>query len=211
MTISVYTFGGFTLRVNGRRVLSQAWGSRQTMTLGKVLLTYEQPVDKRQLQEWLWPDLPTSVTCRHLDRAVQRLRHVLMLDTTTDASYLDDSCRGTLHLDTDNLWVDSHALLTASRLDPAAADAVRQLEQAENLYRGPYLADDIDATWAHAERERLAAAYEVLVLKIADAYAIRGNLQAATLACQTALQFNPACSAATWRLKGYTHREDYAA
>ncbi|MFN8470974.1 MAG: bacterial transcriptional activator domain-containing protein [Anaerolineae bacterium] len=206
MTISVQTLGKFDVRVRGRRIRCSGWGSPSAEMLCKILLTYrDEPVEKGWLQAQLWPELPTIASRQRLEWTVTQLQWLLNGAGETDEFVIQAGAR-TVCLRSDNLTIDGQRLLEATWLDPAADGAVAELERADELYCGPYLPDELNAPWSWAERERLEVAYETVLLKLADAYALRGKHHSAILVCQSTLIANPTCEAAAARLMAWTYQ-----
>lgn len=205
-----YTLGRFAVLVDGVAVPSAAWGTHRALTLCKLLITYRgQPFNREQIQEWIWPDASARSSERNLRVALSELRRVLEpgRPARTLSRFLETS-GDSLFLVTDGCWFDADELLRATRYDLADPDACSVLEQAAGLYRGVYLPDDVYAEWSLAERERLALAYETVLVRLAEAYASRADYHAAVLTCRRALVTHPTVEAFTGRLMRYAFLAD---
>ena len=206
MTISFYTLGKFEVRRQGRRVRHVDWGSRSAETLCKILLTYrDQPVDRTWLLEQIWPDLTGVAASQRLDWTLTQITWLLDINCEAEQSVIESGAR-VVQLHSTDLGIDNRLLVEATWLDPAAEGAVAELERVDDLYCGPYLPEGLAAPWSWGERERLEVAYETVLLKLADAYALRGKYHSAILVCQSALIANPTCEAAVGRLMAWAYQ-----
>ncbi len=192
MVLKFYTLGRFVLVRNGQAVPRSEWRTHRAATLCKVLLTHRgQWLHKEQLQDWVWPEASASAASRNLRVALSELRRVLEPDRQArDESRFIEVGGDTVELRSDELWIDSQQLVEASELDPAAPNAVLELQAAADLYRGPYLPDDLYEDWASVERERLALAHETVQLRLAQAHALNAQYAPALAVCRRALTAN---------------------
>lgn len=194
------TLGRFDLYIDDVCVGPDLWGGQQAQTLCKILVTFRgRPVAKRQLQTWLWPDLEPEAQQQALATLTRQLRRVL---PAGQGHGLIDVGSGLMLL-VEPLAVDTDRLYAAAELDIAPPGAVAALEAADDLYQGAYLPDDAHTPWVIAEAERVAVAYERVLLNLADAYALRQQYAAAALACRSALLFNPESWLGLTRLARY--------
>ena len=84
--------------------------------------------------------------------------------------------------DNTQLWVDAEAFEQLLRQADAATDteeAERLLLEAEALYQGSYLLEELYSEWATARRDTLQQAWSNTLLKLANLHAARGALHAA--------------------------------
>ena len=193
MVIKFYTLGRFVLVRDGQAVPRAEWRTHRAATLCKVLLTYRgQRLHKEQLQDWIWPDVSASAASRNLRVSLSELRRVLEPDRQArDESPFIEVSGDTVELRTDDLWLDSQRVIEAGDVDPAAPNALLQLQAAVDLCRGPYLPDDLYEDWAAVERERLALAHESIQLRLAQAYALNAQYTQALAICRHSLAVNP--------------------
>ncbi|MBA2353001.1 MAG: hypothetical protein H0V78_14805 [Burkholderiales bacterium] len=122
-------------------------------------------VPQRHLADALWPDEEGDAAQEALNSAVHRLRKLL---GDNDLIVVREGC---ISLNESRCWVDAWAferLMTqaetargangANRDEPAAAfDAA--LDNSLALYRGAFLAADLEEPWALSTRERLRAKF----------------------------------------------------
>jgi LuxR family transcriptional regulator, maltose regulon positive regulatory protein len=192
MNLQVYTLGRFQLYIHDQAVPRAAWGTHRAAQLFKLLLTYRyQALHKEQIQDWLWPNADLEASSRNLRVALSELRRVLEPDRSPyDPSRYILNGGETVCLNSDDLWVDSHQVLVAARLDPTDPTALPMLKAAA-LFSGEYLPDDLYADWTTVERERLRLAYERVLARLAEAYALQGEYAKSTHICRDALAVYP--------------------
>ncbi|MCK5090568.1 MAG: bacterial transcriptional activator domain-containing protein [Hyphomicrobiaceae bacterium] len=97
----------------------------------------------------------------------------------------------------DKVWVDSQAfemliaegstLQSQQRWD----GALHSYEEAQRLYRGHYIEEDMYADWCAAERERLHEVYLEMLARTSNCHAERGHYAEAAQVCRTALVRDP--------------------
>lgn len=132
----------------------------------------------------LWPDDEGDAARKAFAIALHRLRSLL-----GDASSvrLRDA---KLTLDTRRVRVDAWSFLglerqaneARRRQDPAAF--TRLAVHARDLYRGPFLPQDLDSPWVLSMRERLRERFVALVGRLAERYEEAGDIDEA-IACYT--------------------------
>ncbi len=193
MVIKFYTLGRFLLVREGQPVPRAEWRTHRAATLCKALLTHRgQRLHKEQLQDWVWPDASAAAASRNLRVALSELRRVLEPDRQArDESRFIEASGDTVELCSDGMWIDSQQLIDAGEIELSDPNAVLTLKSAADLYRGPYLPDDLYEDWAGVERERLALALETVLLKLAQAHALNDQHAKALQVCRQALTANP--------------------
>ena len=78
-------------------------------------------------------------------------------------------------------------------------EAIREYEEASDIYRGDYLVEDLYEDWTMIERERLAGAYVDVMESLANHYADAGELRKSIEACYRLLAKEP-CHEGSYRL-----------
>ncbi|HSV18975.1 MAG TPA: BTAD domain-containing putative transcriptional regulator [Casimicrobiaceae bacterium] len=167
--VMVRTLGRFEIQLDGAPLRSAGKAQRKPLELLKVLIAHGErgvPIDR--LVDLLWPD-PEQGGRNAFESTLHRLRKLLHSDA---AVMLTD---GNAILDGRVVWNDATAL--ARMLDtllPASgpptpiaqleAGAARVLE----LYAGPFLAEEPDAPWLVAPRNRLTGRLERFVQRLGD-------------------------------------------
>jgi LuxR family transcriptional regulator, maltose regulon positive regulatory protein len=125
---------------------------RKPLNLLKAALVSRNGVEIDVLLDRYWPDLDGDAARNAFDLAVHRLRKLLKHKNAVVVSH------GRLLLNDRAVWVDAFVLAAlgeADYADKASGDHVRRLLL---LYRGPFLADEVDP-WIFAARERLRSRF----------------------------------------------------
>jgi DNA-binding SARP family transcriptional activator len=128
----------------------------------------------------LWPDADGAAGRRVFDTTLHRLRRQLGNDKVLRLS------DGRIGLEERLCWLDTWTL------DELAAETARQIELGAavsvllelgrrllDVYRGPLLADEHDANWARASRDRLATKFAHAVDQLGRALEKNGEFQEA--------------------------------
>ena len=194
--LRVFTLGHFGLAVGGRGLAADKWRRKQALTLLKYLVIYQgRPVRRERLGDCLWPEADEAEAWGRLKVTMSFLRRQLRAAglqqdvlETIGKSYM---------LRSDAVWVDAVAFEKLVS-DAATAEreghtqvAVRLYEDAQRLYRGDYLEQDLYADWCAEERQRLREVYLEMLAGLADCYATCGRLAEAAQVCRTALCCDP--------------------
>lgn len=176
--LSFRLLGPFEAWRHGQVIPPAAWRTRQTLTVLKVLLEErDRLVPAERLVDLVWPEASPTSGRNSLYAAVRTIRRVLEPDLrgaraggrsrfvkTLPEGYLFQS---------EGCAFDVDEFLQARQVAATAEDrgehetALRAYQQAEALYRGPYLADDPYADWALATRDRLEAAQIEILERLA--------------------------------------------
>ena len=149
----VFTLGEFRVEIDGEPLVFSRKAPKKPLALLKAIIAFGgKNVPEQNLIDALWPDEEETLAREALAVSLHRLRKLLI---HADAVHLIE---GQLSLDPAVCWVDTWAFErtaseSASLAKDAGVDAV-----AEN-YRGPFLAEEIDAPWALSPRERLRARF----------------------------------------------------
>lgn len=207
MHLVFYTLGGFTIYRDGDLLYRGMWDTTKAFTLCKVLLTYyDHPLAIDQVIHWLWPDLPRRQATAKLQAALVEINAVLQSHPQPNPSAsLVRVDRDTLQWRIERCWFDARVLLEAAYAEWPSHMALDRLEQAANLYRGPYLVEDYDAEWSKARRAELALAYEKVILNMADAHALLGDYREALRVCRRVFAANPTNTEAVSRLLDFAY------
>lgn len=195
-SLRIFTFGRFGLVAGERGLPVEKWERKQALTLLKYLVTHlGRSVHRDLLIECLWPDVDESQGRERLKVTVYFLRKQLRsagvregIVTRVGPAYV---------LRREAVWVDSEAfealVAEGSALERRQRpdDALRCFEEAQNLYRGDYLEEDLYADWCAEEREQLRQIYLEMLSCMAERYAGRGDYARAAQVCRTALVREP--------------------
>ena len=194
--LQILVLGRFGVAARGRRLAIENWDRKQALTLLKCLVAnLGHPVHREALSEYLWPDVDESHARERLKVTVYFLRRQFRaaglpddVVQTAGKSYL---------LNDEMVWVDAAVF---QRLAAEGAvlhreqrwdEALNLYEEAQHLYRGDYLEEDIYVDWCAAERERLREIYLEVLAGMVDCHAARGHYAEAVQVCRTALVRDP--------------------
>ena len=149
------TLGTFRLERHGEPLGGSGKAQRRPLELLKFLIAQGgDKVSEGRVTDALWPRIDGDSAHRSFTSALHRLRKLLGEDK---AIVLHE---GKLTLDRRYFWVDVWQFeALAARADTAAepAELEKIAEGMLALYRGPFMADDVDAAWYLPPRERMRA------------------------------------------------------
>ena len=194
--LRIFTFGHFSLVAKGNELSIEKWQRKQAVTLLKFLVAHlGRPVHRETLIEFFWPEIDADRGWKRLKVTVHFLRQQLR------AAGIDDNIVETVgktySLRRDTVWVDKVAFgrcvtegVTLQRRQQWDK-ALHSYEEAQHLYRGDYMEEDIYADWCAAEREQLHEIYLEMLAGMADCHAANGCYAEAVQVCRTALVRDP--------------------
>jgi len=151
--VHVETFGGFSVRIGGRRLRFGRKAPLRPLNLLKYLAAHGgRDLPDVQVAGTLWPDGKGVPALGSLAVTLHRLRRLL---GESDAVIYRDGCIG---LDPRHVWCDAVAF--ERMLDQAArtdreAERLRLTARALALYRGEFLAGEEREAWIAPVRQRL--------------------------------------------------------
>ena len=195
-TLQVFTLGNFGLTAGGQSIALDKWIRKRAVTLLKYLVTQAgRPIHRERILDSLWPDADRGRGWDRLKVTMSYLRHQLRdiglnknILTTVGKAYL--LRRDAIRVDADSfekLIAEGRALQARRRNDAA----LRCYTEAEHLYRGDYLEEDIFADWCAEERERLRELYLEMLADMVQCDAERGDYADAARLCRKALVCEP--------------------
>lgn len=207
-SLEFFLLGAFEVRRAGRPFQADAWRSRQSRTILKVLLTHrDSVVSIDQLIEILWPDVDPQRARRHVHVRISQLRRVLCPEDSTACIVTVEG--GYVWNPVADCWIDVDCFEAQVRSGREAlergelAEAITALEAARSLYRGDLLSDTPYADWTLAERERLRDRYLTALTELAEAYAQLGRYRRALSLCHQGLTLDSSREALFVRLMLY--------
>jgi DNA-binding SARP family transcriptional activator len=162
--LHICLLGPFEVWRDGQLLPPDAWPSRKTCQLFKVLVTHRQrTVSGDELLDWLWPDLSLASARNSLWVAVSHLRRVLEPDIARRAAstFVLTEPTGYRFDPAGRCQIDVDVFLNQVRI---GQDQQRQGEwmtalaaylAAQALYRGDYLAEDPYEDWALPTQEQV--------------------------------------------------------
>jgi len=178
--LQISTFGRFGLAAGGSSLTPEKWDRKQALLLLKFLLTrLGRAIHREVLIENLWPDADEKSGRARLKVNVHALRRELrnagipdsILETVGDAYTLRR----------EGVWVD--AVMFETCISAGANhqqkqewnEAIEKFTEAQRLYRGDYMEEDIHAEWCAEERDRLREVYLDMLANMAACHAHLGD------------------------------------
>ena len=159
--LRIETLGHFALHVDGHALTFDGKAPRKPLALLKALVALgPEPVPEAVLVDALWRDEEADAAHAALNVALHRLRKLVGANTTG----LHD---GAVSLDPSRVWIDARAFEQAV----TAGDLPRALA----LYRGDFLAAEVDEPWAVSARERLRGRFSQAVVAHGQALSAQGR------------------------------------
>jgi ATP/maltotriose-dependent transcriptional regulator MalT/DNA-binding SARP family transcriptional activator len=198
--LKIRMLGTFEVERGGKRIAEEDWRSKRALAVMKYLASQEERrfVPRDVLMELLWPGSSPEAASKSLNVALTALRRTLEPEGVKgDSSYLvssGDSLRLELGkggcIDIRRFWDDLSR--AAESRDAGEGDLyLARLREAEELYRGDFLAEDLYEDWCRPERERLYGEYLDLLLDICNEYLERENAYSALHYAVKATQADP--------------------
>jgi predicted ATPase/DNA-binding SARP family transcriptional activator len=176
--LRIYLLGQFRIeRLSGHEwvaVDSRTWHRRRARALlGCLLSSPGRRLGREQVMELLWPDLDIDVAANRLNGAVHELRQILEPEIARPAnSRMLRLERDILELaDSSHIWVDAETfehLLKEANASNDPQQTERLLEEANSLYKGNYLLEELYSEWAAPRRDALQRAWVGLLLNLTN-------------------------------------------
>jgi non-specific serine/threonine protein kinase len=186
--IRIKTFGGLHLVVEGDTIAEDAWQRRKARQLFKILLSRpDARIGKDQVTLLLWPDSPSNAALTNLRSAILDLRRVLR----DSESAVIRSDRDAIWLSAARAWLDVHEFEELLVQADASTDPLPLLLQANALYVGDFLVDDVYEDWATDRRQELKQVWINVQLRLAQLWEAQDAVDQAAEALQRLLQSDP--------------------
>ncbi|MDP6420482.1 MAG: BTAD domain-containing putative transcriptional regulator [SAR202 cluster bacterium] len=195
--LRICTLGRFSLSVGDSGVDIQRWQRKQALTLFKHLVTHRgNAVHRERLIDSIWPDATETRGRERLKVTVYSLRRELrdagveneVIGSADDAYSLRKEA---VWLDAevfDDLVSEGDALARLNR----SAEAIHSYREADDLFQGDYLEEDLYADWCADERARLRDSSLHALQEMASLNADKGDLVQAVQLTRKALAREPA-------------------
>lgn len=164
--IRAHLFGRFTVFLGQDPIPETRWKSKKAKTLFKYLLCMHPRgyLDKEILMELLWPDEDPQKSAQRFHVALAALRKALEPDISkgVKSSYIKRSGPSYRIEPGEGGKIDTETFISAfqqakTAKDPAKAAAL--FKEAEAVYQGTFLEEDLYEDWCFPERERFQQAY----------------------------------------------------
>lgn len=173
----VQTFGGFRLLRHEEPLAGSGKAQRRPLELLKALIAFGgEQVSESRLTDALWPRVDGDSAHRSFTSALHRLRKLLGEDRSVLLH------EGRLTLDRRYFWVDAWefeelAAQVEAASDPATVESLA--ERMLTLYRGSFMADEVDAPWCLQARSRMRARLERAMGRVLRYWQESGQLERA--------------------------------
>jgi DNA-binding SARP family transcriptional activator len=158
--VKVHTFGRFHLSIDDHPISFSTKAPRKLLALLKAIVSLGGvDVPEERITDALWGDEDGDTAHQSFATALHRLRKLL-----GDHDLISQR-DGKVSLDLGRIWVDAltfDQLCDMAEAQRGAADSepfLRSCQQAIDLYRGSFLADETDASYALSPRERRRARF----------------------------------------------------
>lgn len=181
--VTIRMLGPFSVERASAPIDAARFGSRKAREVLKWLADRRNDVVSDDiLIDALWPELPQERALRSLRVRTSELRKTFAFGDDVgnvleriDNGYVLRTVPGVLAVDVDQFL---HLAQRGSAASSARA-AIPLLEQALLLYRGDYMADDMETVQWQAVRQHCRAAFMQVVTRLADCYEQTGRYDAA--------------------------------
>ncbi len=195
-TLQIFTFGRFGLAAEGSSLAVEKWGRKQSVTLLKILVAHlGRAVHREVLSDCLWPEADERSGRERLKVTVYSLRRQLraaglsgdIVETAGEAYVLRREA----------VWVDAEVFErcvnegSAKQHQGQWEKALHCYREAQRLYRGDYLEEDIHADWCAEERDRLHEIHLEMLAGMAECHAACGRYGEAVSVCRRILVDDP--------------------
>ncbi|MFQ5796549.1 MAG: BTAD domain-containing putative transcriptional regulator, partial [Candidatus Bipolaricaulia bacterium] len=198
--LQVKLFGHFEAWHDDEPIPPQAWSRRKTQTLLKILLTERGRVfTQDQLIDWLFPDSNPDKAAQNLYKRISELRRTLEPDLNrgADSQFVLRVGGGYCFSQDAPGWIDTEAfhqqVESARKMEQAGrwSQALEYYQQAVELYRGEYLAEDLYEEWSIPPRERWREEYLTALERLAECHARLRNYSRAIEYGQRMIELEP--------------------
>jgi two-component SAPR family response regulator len=195
--LRVSCLGKFRVMKAALEIPPEQWKSRKAKMLFK-LLVYMRPrgyVSKEVFMEHLWPEEDPLKTAKRFHVALTTLRRILEpgLERGRSSAYLkSEGDTYLLDLGKDG-YVDVDAFEEAcvkANSSPDESLSIRALLDADRLYTGGYLEEDLYEPWCMQERERLKDLHLSALASIIDYFKLHRELETAIKYCNSYLSID---------------------
>jgi len=189
--LEIRMLGPFEVTRGGDRISVEDWRSKKALAVLKYLAAQDDRrlVPRDVLMELLWPESTPESAYKNLSVALSSLRKTLEPEADRgESSYLVVS-GDALRLELGRGGCTDFKLFKKKIREAGEAKMLKdddlyleKLQEAEELYRGDFLSDDLYEDWCRTQRDELHGEYLNLLLDISDENLRTGNAYAA-LSC----------------------------
>jgi len=181
-------FGRTQVKVGGKSLALSDWQTQSVHDLFFYFLTMKEPLTKEQIGTIFWPDIeePSRLKMR-FKNDIYRLRRAIGSDAIlfeNDRYSFNRSCDYEYDVEA------FESLLFQTKVTRDTDLQIELLERAVNLVHGHFL-EDIYATWAWTERERISQIFLQTLLDLAELLKNTNKFQEALGIYQRAIDHDP--------------------
>lgn len=193
--LRIFTFGHFGLIVGDKDLATESWERKQSLTILKFLAAHSgRAVPRDVLIDCLWPEVDEASGRKRLKATIYSLRQQLR------AAGLDDQVIETTHeayiLRREAIWVDTEVFENctaegdAKLRDRLWDEALNCYREADHLYRGEYLEEDLHSEWCAEERERFRQIHVEMLVNMAECHEHRAEFAEAVAVYRKILSYD---------------------
>jgi DNA-binding SARP family transcriptional activator/uncharacterized protein (DUF2249 family) len=158
--VKIFTLGGFGLFQDGKPVGFSRKVQQKTLAMLKIMIALGgKEVKEERLSDILWPEADGDAAHNSFITAQHRLRQLIGHENALRHK------EGRLTLDERLCWTDVWAfewLLGEAEVEKKKRSnekAAQYIQKAIDLYRGPFLSDEVEQPWMVSLRERLRSRF----------------------------------------------------
>lgn len=173
--LRIYTFGRFGLVVGDKDLAAEHWERKQSLTILKLLASRAgQSVPRDVLIDCIWPEVDEDSGRKRLKATVYSLRQQLRLAGLDE--HVIETANEAYVLRREAIWVDTEVFETCNAEGDARLrdgqwdEALACYKEADHLYRGEYLEEDIHSEWCAEERERFRQIHMEMLINMAECH-----------------------------------------
>ncbi len=196
-SLSVFLLGPFSVKRGNSLIVSETWSSNKAKTIFQYLVVSRSRgfVGKEVLMELLWPEASPKKAAHRLQVALSSLRKILEPENpaNTPSSYLlrkDDSYRLEIG---EHGWVDCEQFeeaLHKAKTAPSERE-YRYLMQAESLYRGEFLQEELYSDWCLRKKDSYRLSCLQVLKRLIDFFESQDNIDRCILVAEKFLLVDP--------------------
>ncbi|MBI2265233.1 MAG: hypothetical protein HYU64_08680 [Armatimonadetes bacterium] len=195
--LQIRILGPFQLQRRDGPVTEEQWRMKKAKGLLAYLVTgRDRQISEETLMDLFWPNLTPDRARHNLHNTVYSLRRVLEPELREGSvsrfivhrkSFYRFNPESPYWLDTEEF--EKHgACADRLFLQGKRAEAILEYQEAERLYRGDFLEDDLDAEWAGVARDQLRGKYLDILWRLADYFSEQKKHEVSKNLCRKILQ-----------------------
>lgn len=186
--VSARSLGRVSVSLDGRELSDEDWASARAKEMFFLLLAHRDGLRKEEAVEHLYPELPREKCNSAFHSNLYRVRHALYQESVVkgaDGMYQLNP-EGTFDWDVRNF---QEAVDRARKSQPGSADRANALQEALELYSGPF-ATSFQSEWAATIRGELSDQASESLATLGGYFAARKDYEAAAMCMERVLRTN---------------------